>query len=58
MNMEVEFLKEVCPQKDHAEINRNYYAVKSYLTEGHAGNYWLSTAERLKTTGKRCRTSS
>ena len=32
----------------------SYYAVRTYLTEGHAGHYyWLSNAERMRATGKR-----
>ncbi len=55
MNREVEFLKGACPLKDHKEIDRKYQAVKNYLTEGHAGHYWLTIAERKRVTCKRGR---
>ena len=53
LNREIESLNEVYPPKDHKEIDRKYFSVKKYLTEGHAGHYWLSNAERMRVTGKR-----
>ena len=58
MNQEVDSLKEVCHQNERTKINRDYNSVRNYLTEGHAGNYWLSIAERMRTSGKRGRNSS
>ena len=56
MNNEVEFLKEVRPLKEHKELDSNYRAVHNYLTEGHAGHYWLTRVNERKTlTGKRGR---
>ena len=50
------FLKEVRPVKEHKSIDNDYRAVHTYLTEGHAGHYWLTIAsERRKLTGKRGR---
>ena len=44
------------PVKEHKSIDNDYRAVHSYLTEGHAGHYWLTIAsERRKLTGKRGR---
>jgi hypothetical protein len=54
MNREVEFLKEVRPLKEHKDVDRDYRVVSNYLTEGHAGHYWLTiAAERKRLTGKR-----
>jgi len=49
-------LKEVRFLKEHKNIDSDYRAVHNYLTEGHAGHYWLTiAAERKKLTGKRGR---
>ena len=51
-------MKEVRPLKEHKNIDSGYRAVHNYLTEGHAGHYWLTIVkERKIMTGKRGRES-
>ena len=51
-------MKEVRPLKEHKDVDSDYRAVHNYLTEGHAGHYWLTIAtERKMLTGKRGRES-
>ena len=50
---EVTLLKKVQSNKEQAKIDYRFSLVEKYLTEGHAGHYWVVIAKRRSALGKR-----
>ena len=46
-------LKEVLGKPDQIKADNKFSQVEKFLTEGHAGNYWIMTAKRRSALGKR-----
>ena len=52
---EVTLLKKVQSNKEQAKTDYRFSLVKKFLTEGHAGHYWIVNAKKRGPLGKRNR---